>query len=93
MPESLTRYEISTMWSLLVKERGRIARRGRRTSESSMEFEKRASQYDELIEKLESMTQALGPLPGLTAKIAPDTNVRAAPTRVAPKRLVRPVQK
>ena len=92
---ALSRFQLTTLWALVDKEKQRIARRGRRTSESSMEFEKRASQYDDLLHELESMTQALGPLPGLHAPIPArsPTNVRVAPDPHAPKRLVRPVRK
>lgn len=65
MPTSLGRHDIGVLWSLANKEKERIIRRGRRSSESSVEFAMRASQYDGILERLTAMTEEMGPLPGL----------------------------
>ncbi len=64
--DALDRNDIATLWALAKKAKGTILKRGQRGSESEMEFEKRATQYDLIIVKLEAMSKESGPLPGTT---------------------------
>ena len=89
MPTALTQHDVAIIWSLLEKEKSRILRRGRRTSETSAQFIARGAQYDETMTRLSALAEEFGPLPGLKENgTAPEPTasevVRATISRVAP---------